>query len=50
MNLTTKWETAVEFYIEWLQTGTEKQKELAKDDLRRLATIADTRYEVEWNE
>jgi|18_taG_2_1085343.scaffolds.fasta_scaffold190231_1 hypothetical protein len=41
MDLTPSWETVVEFYIEWLQRGTEKQKQLAKDDLRKLAKTVD---------
>lgn len=45
LNLTPSWKTAISFYIEWLQTGTESQKELAKSDLLRLAEELDSEEE-----
>lgn len=45
MNVSPSWKTAISFYIEWLQTGTESQKELAKSDLLRLAEELDSEEE-----
>ena len=39
MNLT--WEKAMPVYIESLQTGNEKQKQIAVDELMRLAKLVD---------
>ena len=31
------WNDTIDFYIEWIQTGTPYQKELAESEIRKLA-------------
>ena len=36
-----KWENIVPLYCEWLEYGTDMQKEIAKEELKKIAVVAD---------
>ena len=42
IDCTPKWKNLVPLFISWLQSGEPSQKNLARDEITRLAVIADT--------
>ena len=41
INMQPSWESLLPLFYEWIDTGTQSQKDFVKDELKRLCKLAD---------